>query len=108
MSTSSLALIIAATIVGGFVVSTAFASLLLGGWMQFFGKGKLTFLRSQKGSHGFAFHYHWNQAREAARFNLVKIKLFNSKGKPSFLELVRSFPNASEPLPPKTWTWDLA
>ncbi len=91
MSTTNLALIIAALMVVGLLGGLAALSLIIGAVERYFGKPKLTILKSLKGKTGFAFDFTWNEAKEPAKYELVKLKLFNPFGDPAQLEIARSF-----------------
>lgn len=96
MSGSSLALIISGVIVLGLVVSLGVLSLFAGVLGYFWKGARFVFLRSEKGVGGFAFGFIWDQAREPARYHLIKLRLFNPYGTPTQLELTRSFPKTDE------------
>jgi ferredoxin len=66
-------------------------SLLTGAFHFLFIKPRLKFLKSQFGSEGFAFGFSWNHTADEARYNQIKIHLFNPFGSPTQLEITRSF-----------------
>jgi len=78
----------------GLVVTLGVVSLLFGATDFMFGKPKLKFLKSEKGENGFAFHFKWNGAKERAKFDGVRIKLFNPFGKPSQIEICKEYPGS--------------
>jgi ferredoxin len=66
-------------------------SLLTGAFHFLFVKPSFKFLKSQHGSDGFAFGLSWNHTADEARYNQIKIHLFNPFGSPTQLEITRSF-----------------
>lgn len=91
MTTSWIALGIAAVLVVGFIVSLAGLSLLVGAVDFLFGGPRFRVLKSTQGDTGFAFSFRWNSAKEPAKFDVFKIKLFNPFGKPEQIEVAQSF-----------------
>ena len=91
MSTSVIALVIAGFITITVILGLGMLSLLLGVFERYWGGARLTILRSQRGPHGFAFQFEWNQSKEPAKYYLLRIKLFNPFGRPSQVELAQSF-----------------
>lgn len=91
MSTSFIAFLIAVVLVIGLVVSVGGLSLFLGAFDSLLGKPKLTFLKSEKGNNGLAFHFRFNGAKEEAPINVVKVRLFNPFGTPTHIEVAKKF-----------------
>jgi ferredoxin len=73
------------------VIGLAILSLLFGTFETFFGKPKLTILKTSKNGHFFAFGFQWNSAKEPAAMDVVRLRLFNPFGKPTQVELSQSF-----------------
>ncbi len=96
MSTSVLALGIAGGMVVGLVVSLGALSLLIGAIERYFGAPKLTLLKTKKGETGFAFAFEWNESKEPATYNEVKLRLFNPYGDPKQIDLAQSFEATDE------------
>lgn len=95
-TTSFIALGIAATMVVGLVVGVGFLSLSVGALESLFGKARLKILKSENYNTGFAFGLLWNAAKEPARIDNVKVRLFNPNGKPTQLEVYRKFDTFSD------------
>lgn len=91
MSTSLIAMGIALFMVLNLVVGLAVISLLFGAFNTLFGKPKLTFLKSVQSGNMFAFGFKWNSAKEPAKIDTVKIRMFNPFGTPTQIEVVSSF-----------------
>lgn len=91
MSTSLIAMGVAIFLVANLVIGLAILSLLFGTFETFFGKPKLTILKTTKGGHAFAFGFQWNSAKEPATMDTVKLRLFNPYGSPTQVELPQSF-----------------
>lgn len=96
VSTTMIALSIAAILVAGLVVTLVVLSLVVGGVEQYFGRPKMTFLRSTIGDTGFAFDFSWNEAKEPAQYDTLKMRLFNPFGNPTHLEVAKSFDKKKE------------
>lgn len=96
MSTSMMALAIAGIMVMGLVIGLGAVSLLVGALEQYWGRPKLTFLRSLQGKNGIAFRFQWNESKEPAQYHVLKLKLFNPFGKPTQVELARPFEKKGE------------
>lgn len=93
MATSSLiALGIAVVVVAHLIIGIGFFSLSLGALDWLLGGPKFTFLKSRNGATGFAFNMNWNSAKEPAKIDYIRVKLFNPFGSPSMLEVTKSFP----------------
>jgi ferredoxin len=75
----------------GLVITLGVVSLLSGGLHFLFARPRIDILKSEKGENGFAFSYSWNSAREPAKFNKVKVRLFNPFGAPTQVEVSREF-----------------
>lgn len=73
------------------VVGLAGLSLLFGTFETLFGKPKLTLLRSTKSGNYFAFGFKWNSAKEPARIDMVRLRLFNPFGSPTQVEVKTQF-----------------
>lgn len=91
MSTSMIAMGVAIFMVLNLVIGLAILSLLFGTFETFFGKPKLTILKTSKNGHFFAFGFQWNSAKEPASMDVVRLRLFNPFGKPTQVELSQSF-----------------
>jgi ferredoxin len=92
MATSSLiALGLSIVAVISVVVGLYFLNLGIGAFETYFGKPQITFLKSERGGSSFAFAFKWNSAKEEAALDYVKIRLFNPFGKPTQVEVTRSF-----------------
>ena len=91
MFTSLIALAVAIGAVLGLVITLALASLVLGALERYFGGPKITYLTSNKSKKGFAFAFNWDESKEPAKIDYIKVKLFNPKGNPSQLEMITSF-----------------
>ncbi len=91
MSTSLIAMGVALFLVINLVVGLGILSLLFGTFDTFFGKPKLTVLRSTKNGNYFAFGFQWNPAKEPASMDTVRLRLFNPWGSPTQVELSQAF-----------------
>lgn len=91
MSTSLVAMGIALFLVFNLVVGLAVISLLFGAFETLFGKPRITFLKSVQSGNMFAFGFKWNSAKEPAKMDFVKIRMFNPFGTPSQLEVAKAF-----------------
>jgi ferredoxin len=85
--TMSIAVVLAA----GLVVTVVGLNFLTGSVEFFFGRPKLSFLKSRKGKNGFAFGLRWNTSKEPTTFDRIKIALYNPFAKPTQIEIIRSF-----------------
>lgn len=83
---------ISAILVIGVVVTIAGSSLVLGAIEWLLGKPKLTILKNTDSADTFSFAFKWNEAKEPASFDCVKIRLFNPFGNPAQLEAFTTFP----------------
>jgi ferredoxin len=82
---------VAVFLVLNLVIGLAILSLLFGTFETFFGKPKLTILRTAKGGNYFAFAFQWNGAKEPASMDVVRLRLFNPFGTPTQVELAQQF-----------------
>jgi ferredoxin len=82
---------IASVMAIGLVVTLGVLSLLSGGLHFLFARPRLEVLRPKNRETGFAFGFKWDSAREPAKFNRVKVELFNPFGKPTQIILSREF-----------------
>lgn len=89
--TMSIAVVLAA----GLVVTVVGLNFLTGSVEFFFGRPKLSFLRSRKGKNGFGFGLRWNTTKEPTTFDTIKVALYNPFAKPSQIEIIRNFPGKS-------------
>jgi ferredoxin len=80
-------MMIAVIMASGLVVTVVGLNFLIGGGEFFFGRPRLDFLRSRKGVNGFAFGFRWNHVKEPAKFDRIKIALYNPFGSPSQIEI---------------------
>jgi ferredoxin len=87
---------VAALMALGLVITFAALSLLSGGFHFLFARPKLEVLKSHHGENGFAFSLNWNSARDAARFDRVKVRLFNPFGSPTQVEVGKDFESADD------------
>ena len=76
----------------GLVISLGGLSLLSGTMEFFFGGPKVEFLKSTLGDTGFAFGFKWNDEKEPAKYDQVKVRLFNPFGEPTQVEVSKQFP----------------
>lgn len=79
----------------GLVIGLGVLSLLSGTMEFLFGKPKLFFLKSN-GEMNFAFGFKFNHEKEPTRFDTVQVRLFNPFGKPSQVDITRSFDACTE------------
>ncbi len=82
---------IAAIAAIGLVINVGVFSLLSGALHFLFARPRLEILKSEFGNEGFAFSFSWNAAREPAKFDKVKVRLFNPFGSPTQVEVSREF-----------------
>ncbi len=87
MSTSLIAMGVAIFLVINLVIGLAGLSLLFGTFETLFGKPKLTLLRSTKNGNFFAFAFKWNSAKEPAKIDTIRLRLFNPFGTPTQVEV---------------------
>ena len=91
MSTSLIAMGVAAFLVINLVVGLGALSLLFGTFETLFGKPKVTFLRPTKSGNIFAFGFKWNSAKEPAALDTIRLRLFNPFGSPTQVEVSKPF-----------------
>lgn len=91
MTSSLIAMGVAVFLVVNLVVGLAALSLLFGTFETLFGKPKLTLLCSSKSGNVFAFGFKWNSAKEPARLDTIKLRLFNPFGTPTQVEVTKPF-----------------
>ena len=91
MSTSLIAMGVAAFMVINLVVGLAALSLLFGTFETLFGKPKITLLRASKSGNIFAFGFKWNSAKEPAGLDTIRLRLFNPFGSPTQVEVSKPF-----------------
>jgi ferredoxin len=91
VTSSLIAMGVAVFLVINLVVGLAALSLLFGTFETLFGKPKLTLLRSSKSGNVFAFGFKWNSAKEPARLDTIKLRLFNPFGSPTQVEVSKPF-----------------
>lgn len=82
--------------IAGVISSIAGLSLLIGAADFFLGKPKVTVLKSTKGANGFAFAFEWDNGKEPARFDRVRVRLFNPFGTPTQIDASRDFEAKSD------------
>ncbi len=90
-SSSLIAMGVAGVAIAGFLTAVAGASLTVGALEFLFGKAKLKILKSTKGANGFAFAYEWDNGKEPARFDRVKVRMFNPFGSPTQIDASKDF-----------------
>ncbi|MFZ4714068.1 MAG: ferredoxin [Bacteriovoracaceae bacterium] len=90
-SSSLIAMGVAGVAIAGAISSIAGFSLLIGAVDFLFGKPKLTVLKSIKGANGFAFAFEWDNGKEPARFDRIKVRLFNPFGTPTQIDASKDF-----------------
>lgn len=91
MSTSLIAMGIALFLVLNLVIGLAVVSLLTGAFETLFGKPKLAFLKASQSGNTFAFGFKWNSAKEPARIDMIKVRMFNPFGSPTQIEVSKTF-----------------
>ncbi len=91
MSSSFLAMGIACIGAFGLIIGIGVLSLLNGGLHFLFARPKVEILKTEQGENGFAFGFLWNGAREPAKFDKVRVRLFNPFGSPTQVEVSREF-----------------
>ncbi len=75
----------------GLILNIGILSLLSGALHFLFARPKVDILKTEQGLNGFAFAFKWDSSREPAKFNKVKIRLFNPFGNPTQVEIFRDF-----------------
>ncbi len=95
VNTSLLAMVVAILLALGLVIGLGVLSLTTGGLIFLFGRPRLAILKS-KSDQDFAFSFKWDAAGEPAKFDHIKIRLFNPFGKPTQIIISEDFPSANE------------
>ena len=95
MSTTLIAMGIATLLAIGLVVTVGVGSLLSGSLHFLFARPRIELLKSEFGDSGFAFSFSWNSAIEPAKFDKVKVRLYNPFGYPTQVEVSKKFDVAS-------------
>lgn len=91
MNTTFMAMGVALILAIGLVVNIGVLSLLSGALHFLFGRPKVDFLKSELGSSGFAFAFKWDSSREPAKFNKIRLRLFNPFGSPTQVDISKEF-----------------
>jgi ferredoxin len=91
VSTSLIAMGVAAFLVINLVVGLAALSLLFGTFETLFGKPKITLLRASKSGNIFAFGFKWSSSKEPAAIDTIRLRLFNPFGSPTQVEVSKPF-----------------
>jgi ferredoxin len=91
VTTSLIAMGVAIFLVINLVVGLAGLSLLIGTFETLFGKPKLTLLRSTQSGNFFSFGFKWNSAKEPARMDTIRLRLFNPFGTPTQVEVLKPY-----------------
>jgi len=91
VNTTLIAMGIACLVVVGLIVNLGVLSLLSGAFHFLFGQPKFDILKSEGGDTSFAFGFRWNNAREPAKFDKIRLRLFNPFGSPSQVDVVSEF-----------------
>lgn len=96
MNTTFIAMAVAILLGIGLLIGIGALSLLSGALNFLFIKPRIEILKSQYGENGFAFSFVWDQSAEVARFDRLKIQLFNPFGTPTQIEITREFEPSGE------------
>ncbi len=91
MNTSLIAGGIALLLAIGLVIGLGVLSLLSGAFHFLFASPKLTILKTLHGANGFAFAFTWNSAREPAKFDMIRFRLFNPFGSITQVDVSKQF-----------------
>lgn len=91
MSLQVLTLGVASLMAVGLVIGIGLFSLTTGGLHFLFARSGYEILKSKHGKNGFAFGFRWNSSREPARFDVVRLRMFNPFGSPAQVDLTRNF-----------------
>lgn len=91
MNTTLIAMGIAILVVTILVAKLAILSLLSGAFHFLFAKPSLEILKAKNGANNFAFGFRWNNAREPAKFNLIRLRLYNPFTKPTQVDVSCEF-----------------
>lgn len=97
MSSVFIALAIAVVLTLGLVVQVFIVNLLLGTFEFLLGKPRFEVLKTKNGLSGFAFGINWNEDKEPAVLDIIRLKLFNPFGSPTHFDLTRSFDGKDKP-----------
>ncbi len=95
MNTTFIAMGVALLAGIGLVVTVGVFSLLSGAFHFLFARPKFTILKSKQESNGFAFSLKWNSSREPAKFDSIRLRLFNPFSNPTQVDVTRTFDAAS-------------
>lgn len=91
MNTTAITLGIASVMTAVIIVHLGIFSLLSGALHFLFGRPSLKILKTNNGENGFAFGFAWNGAREPAKFDKVRLRLYNPFGSPTQVDLSKEF-----------------
>lgn len=91
MNTTLIAMGIAVLIVIGLVVNLAVLSLLSGAFHFLFAKPSFEILKTSGDQNSFAFGFRWNNVREPAKFDTIKLRLYNPFAKPTQVDVASEF-----------------
>ena len=80
----------------GLLVTVVALNFLTGSIEFFFGQPSLQILKSRNGANGFSFGFKWNKVKEPAKFDLLKIALYNPFGNPTQIDVTREFDGSTE------------
>ncbi|WP_290731063.1 ferredoxin [Halobacteriovorax sp. JY17] len=95
MNTTFIAMGVALLAGIGLVVTVGVFSLLSGAFHFLFAKPRFTILKSKTDSNGFAFSLKWNSSREPAKFDSIRLRLYNPFSTPTQVDVTRTFDAAS-------------
>lgn len=96
MNTTVISMTVALLLGAGLIIGLVALNLLTGTFEFLFGKASLDILKSQKGVHGLAFSLKWDNHKEPAKFDQVRVRLFNPFGSPTQVDVCQSFDAQSE------------
>ena len=91
MNTIFITLGVATVLTIGIVVNLGALSLLSGAFHFLFARPSLSILKTGSGENGFAFGFNWNGAREPAKFDKVRLRLYNPFGSPTQVDVSKEF-----------------
>ena len=91
MNVVLISMVIAIILSLGLLLSIGGLSLLSGAMEFFFGGPKVELLKTGLGDNGFAFGFKWNDEKEPAKFDQIKLRLFNPFGDPTQIEVSKQF-----------------
>ncbi|WP_216639887.1 ferredoxin [Halobacteriovorax marinus] len=95
MNTTFIAMGVALLAGVGLVITVGVFSLLSGAFHFLFARPKFTILKTAKDSNGFAFSLKWNSSREPAKFDSIRLRLYNPFSNPTQVDVTRTFDAAS-------------